>query len=452
MLDGISHMDLVYQRAVLTIIAAHGRSADAGLPGLHPGTRTVEQKIIEVLPGIKMTHTGVVYDAMSGSYYNRRGWTLQELLLSHRALVFTEHRIYFRCRANCWSEDTIYDNFPTAINDNLHSGTGISVLDDDETKPLQACYSQLFRYTSRELTKESDRIHGFTGILRFLSARAKSGVLEGLFTSSFDISLLFWTDWRTETDTTERQEGFPSWSWAGWSGISSGYGRACNSAEDTNTWLQKMTYIVWYKHSPKSPKLDLVWDLQAQVEHGKPGEHHIGYRSTLDNPYGRTTSLKHLKTRPDDDDIDSHRAGIIHNEMEKCKYSFLQFFAHVISVPRFGYRGTNPILKKILGPSGIICGWIQFHDPTLMHDVQGPHELVLLSEMGPSEVANLANMDKYDQFFNRSVSFDRPFYWVMLIVWVGEEKVVAERRGVGFIYKDRMRHLPEKVWTEIVLA
>lgn len=74
MLDGIAHMDLVYQCAICTIIAAHGGNSNAGLPGLHPGSRVVRQDIIEVLPGISMTETTGVYNSMKGTHV-RRGWT-----------------------------------------------------------------------------------------------------------------------------------------------------------------------------------------------------------------------------------------------------------------------------------------------------------------------------------------------------------------------------------------
>lgn len=74
MLDGIAHMDLVYQCSVCTIIAAFGNDANAGLPGLNEGSRDAYQEIIEVLPGVKMTTTSGVYNAMSGAY-NNRAWT-----------------------------------------------------------------------------------------------------------------------------------------------------------------------------------------------------------------------------------------------------------------------------------------------------------------------------------------------------------------------------------------
>ncbi|KDR79145.1 hypothetical protein GALMADRAFT_223394 [Galerina marginata CBS 339.88] len=467
MLDGISHMDLVYQCAMLTIVAAYGEDGNAGLPGLHPGSRDVNQEIIEVLPGIKMTSTTGVYNAMTRSSaganaHTTRGWTLQELVLSHRALIFTQDCIYFRCRGNCWSEDTIYDNFPSALNDVLESGSGIGFLSDNEPALLPAFSSQLFRYVDRHLTKESDTIHGLTGILGFLSVQAKSGLLEGLFTACFDISLLCW-DNLPGYRPTGRREGFPSWSWAGWKTIKDGYGHFCYSTEEVNTWLQTMTYIVWYKRSPGQASPELVWDLESQLKYGEPEERHIAYRSSLNDPYGRIVdgSLQNFKTRPDDEE-DGRRAEIIREEMDKRNYHFLHFFAHTVLIPYFempledwdvdaddevansrpGATETRKV-TKLIGANGVICGGVNFDDPKLMEGVPGPQELVLLSKM-----------DRWEDFFNDRISFARPIYWVMLIAWQGPEQVVAERRGIGFLFRDRVEHVlrPGKVWKEIVLA
>ncbi len=50
--DSIGSMDLIYGGATATIIAASGIDADAGLPGLRPGSRHADQIIEEIAPGI----------------------------------------------------------------------------------------------------------------------------------------------------------------------------------------------------------------------------------------------------------------------------------------------------------------------------------------------------------------------------------------------------------------
>lgn len=382
-------------------------------------------------------------------------FSLQELVLSHRTLIFTEHIVYFRCRANCWSEDTIYDNFPSFVNNVLHSGSKIDFVNDNEPHPLSAFNVQLFRYADRRLTKESDTLHGLAGITRFMSVRLRSGILEGLFTTCFDISMLSWDSMGgTGILIPGRRQGFPSWSWSGWYGLRDGYGRACTSPKDVNSWLQTMTYIVWYKRGPETGKLELVWDPDSQKEFGHLEDNYVGYRrgepSSDSDPYGRNRDGimrnmdRNLKTKPDEDqDQDPERLHIIHNEMAKRKYHFLHFFAYVVLIPRFD-DPTPTRVSPILGTNAEMCGGVRLDDLESMKGVQGPHTLVILSKM-----------NRYDKYLNDATVHEKPFLWVMVIEWVGDaNEVVAERRGIGYLFEDSLEQVlpPGKMWKEIILA
>lgn len=48
-------MGLICDGAYLTIIAANGSSADAGLPRVHNGSQGSSQHVVEIIPGLKMT-------------------------------------------------------------------------------------------------------------------------------------------------------------------------------------------------------------------------------------------------------------------------------------------------------------------------------------------------------------------------------------------------------------
>ena len=69
------HMDLIYHRAFLTIVAATGQDSDAGLPGLRKGTRYETQQIKELKPGLHVMSPKHLADALEESYYETRGWT-----------------------------------------------------------------------------------------------------------------------------------------------------------------------------------------------------------------------------------------------------------------------------------------------------------------------------------------------------------------------------------------
>jgi len=73
--DHISKMDLVYGMAFVTIIAATGDNANAGLPGVRPGTRNYCQPIEEVMPGLRLAFKPRMVDYLDDAVYETRGWT-----------------------------------------------------------------------------------------------------------------------------------------------------------------------------------------------------------------------------------------------------------------------------------------------------------------------------------------------------------------------------------------
>lgn len=73
--DAIGKMHLVYKGAVFTILAGAGQDANAGLPGVHFGSRRVYQHIAEVQPGIRMTVIEPLSGNLNLSKHLTRGWT-----------------------------------------------------------------------------------------------------------------------------------------------------------------------------------------------------------------------------------------------------------------------------------------------------------------------------------------------------------------------------------------
>ncbi|KAH9481717.1 hypothetical protein JR316_0006244 [Psilocybe cubensis] len=453
--DGISKMDLVYQCGVFTLIAASGTDADAGLPGVHSDSladpRVDEQLKVEVLPGIKMTITKGVYDNFMFTAYRERGWTMQELLLSHRTVIITRNMTFFCCRKNTWSEDTIYDKYPNVVNTLVDpkSGNGVMFLSDNEPNPCVTYGSELANYSSRRLNKEYDAINAFTGFLNRLKIQSHSDVLQGLLTVHFDIGLLF-TDVAAHSGPPStdyvRRKGFPTWSWAGWRGEKGVFARKCKVPDDINHWLKYNTYIVWYVRSPDAPQLKLVWDFSCQSQYGKLDSHLIGYRPTFDNPYGHAPNpeLKGLQIEPEESN--KKRMDTIYRELRERKYPLLHFFAHVVFAAKLvPPKPDGSQVHQVLGIDGGRCGSISIDDRDLVNDVSGPYEIILLSKV-----------DQYYDFFYKSEinTSSKEKYWAMLIMRVGSEKVVAERRGLGFVFFNTVHSMVggRKYWKEIVLA
>jgi hypothetical protein len=75
MASGIQTMDLVYEMAIVTIIAASGSDAQAGLPGVRPHSRHSTQLIQEISPSVKMIGLYELDDYLKRSKYSSRAWT-----------------------------------------------------------------------------------------------------------------------------------------------------------------------------------------------------------------------------------------------------------------------------------------------------------------------------------------------------------------------------------------
>jgi Heterokaryon incompatibility protein (HET) len=73
--SGIRVMDALYENAVLTIVAANGHDANAGLPGVNLGSRKISIIGQEVKCGVSL---GICYDfdsCLGRTFYHTRGWT-----------------------------------------------------------------------------------------------------------------------------------------------------------------------------------------------------------------------------------------------------------------------------------------------------------------------------------------------------------------------------------------
>lgn len=250
--EQISNMDMIYKGARLTVIAASGDNADAGLPGLTPGSRTVRQEeVIVTTPGpanpgfsIITTLSSVTAGSVSSPHpfsktkWNTRGWTLQERALSLRILTFTEEQIYWACQCSQWCEDTYAECSLGQFNyyssnrqeqsiqiNRLHS---LSWQSQDPIDQLWQRYQVLVRqFGEREFSFEGDAHDAFAAILKAISRSTGERFLWGMPASRFELGL----NWSAR-EGAERREvlstlpmtslncrvPFPSWSWLGWKG------------------------------------------------------------------------------------------------------------------------------------------------------------------------------------------------------------------------------------------
>jgi len=111
----IYHMDSIYAQATITIVAAGGSDASAGLPGIWPHLRLLPQVVEEVDQGTRLALPLEPSRKLNDSTWNSRAWTFQEKLLSPRTLIFIDDQVFWRCRGSTWFEDIISEVEETAL-------------------------------------------------------------------------------------------------------------------------------------------------------------------------------------------------------------------------------------------------------------------------------------------------------------------------------------------------
>lgn len=248
----IRHMDVIYETADLTIIAAAGEDEDFGLAGVSKPSRTTQPVAIvndnlSVISSLRDPH-----DSIRRSKWSTRGWTFQEGVLSRRRLVFTKEQVYFECNAmNCYESlqsplDKLHIRGRTKMSDAFRAGlfrgsqkhTQFGHLDPSMLQ-LHHSFIQYLeaveQYSSRTIRYENDSLNAFRGVMRSFAMRKHSvRQLWGLpmpvmddFTEAcrYFADSLTWYHRRDRFSLSShapanqpRRPQFPSWSWAGWEG------------------------------------------------------------------------------------------------------------------------------------------------------------------------------------------------------------------------------------------
>jgi hypothetical protein len=227
----IKNMDLIYQQAEITLIAAAGDSASVGLPGVS-GTVRTRQLRVRVGSWILTTSPVSASYEVYKSTWSSRGWTYQEGLLSSRRLVFAKSQVYFQCGNMSLTEDIFIPPELVYNPDNLEKmrkRKGIFPLDRVGDYDVIDIGHRIQEYCLRNLTNPFDILNGIRGILRVFEKKderlvqlcglpilaAEPPVIMPLLARALTEGLCRSLLWRTE-NTLKRREDFPSWSWTGW--------------------------------------------------------------------------------------------------------------------------------------------------------------------------------------------------------------------------------------------
>jgi hypothetical protein len=206
----IESMQKIYSEAALTIVAAAGHNADFGIPGATKKCQRINHQMRVQIDGLTLSNR--LESALDVSYWNSRGWTYQERVLSPRLLNFTTSQVSYQCSKGCNCEE----QFQTTLDDprQFVPLDYISQLDFETYNIFEVYALALSEYTRRSLTNAIDKIRAFDAILQVLKEPFQCDFLYGLPLTMFDPALLWIPAKRCVRDNKE----LPSWSWAGWTG------------------------------------------------------------------------------------------------------------------------------------------------------------------------------------------------------------------------------------------
>jgi hypothetical protein len=218
-------MDLIYANAVATIIAAAGDGPEYGLPGVN-GTLRKHQPQIHVCGHLLASTLPHPSRSVSDSKWATRGWTYQEAILSKRRIMFTDDQVIFECNGmhTLESQAVPLDVLHTSDKGRFRKGVRHGAF-RWKTPDSNIMYF-VAEFSKKELSHPADALNAMQGIFQmFYKAKTPIYHIEGvplvphqLLTFVPEDSFIQGLCWYHEK-VGERRLEFPSWSWAGWTGL-----------------------------------------------------------------------------------------------------------------------------------------------------------------------------------------------------------------------------------------
>lgn len=206
--DHVQHMAFIFANANLTIVAAHG-DVNTGLLSLDPRRPPRGPR-----EGVK-DHNHLLL----ASRWNTRGWTLQELLYSRRAVFLFEDTVTWECHCDLWQGNTGAATHGTRKKRH-ECANRISPAAFGFQHPPWPDLDEYARiamdYSCRRLTLVDDTLPAFAGITHVLSRVFAGGFVYGMPLMFLDIALLWRPQATIRRRALSRPPFLPSWSWMGW--------------------------------------------------------------------------------------------------------------------------------------------------------------------------------------------------------------------------------------------
>ena len=207
-------MDQIYLGSQLTIAAAQSSDTTGGCFPSTPAKRRGGDFFFRtpVLKGdiqrrVRAYNRDVLSDVEKDAPLSRRGWTLQEDILSHRIAWCMQPEIHWRCQAHYQTECGLQFTPAEMIN---------PLVPVMKAPPsiLRSGWSQIAEnYSCRKFTVVDDRVAAICGISRHLAARIQDEPILGLWAGDFCRGLSWLRIRCLESELSPLAASLPSWSW-----------------------------------------------------------------------------------------------------------------------------------------------------------------------------------------------------------------------------------------------
>lgn len=248
---GIELMSSIYKGSYFTLVVATGDDGNAGIPSYTESQRIRSDTVRELTPGgLGMTILHSIDWHLERSTYSQRGWTLQELVLPQRTIIFINNQVYFRCRKANWSEETWADKWESWLDPDDSNISRLPGLHDEKLWFFWTYQKLCEDYSRRKLSNDGDALCAISGICRPLFGGMGTYGVEGLPKRFLHAFLLF----ISSNGNLSRRPEFASFSWAGWEGkimwprenyVWYENGQGLWDMENMTKWLRKNRLVKW---------------------------------------------------------------------------------------------------------------------------------------------------------------------------------------------------------------
>ncbi|KAL6819729.1 heterokaryon incompatibility domain-containing protein [Trichoderma camerunense] len=298
----IALMGEIYYNSSLNISATDSTSGADGLIFNRDVLKTSPCQLSVQLPGVGETldlvvfHNKVLVESDEGEL-NRRGWVLQERILSPRVLHFTKHQVFWECNSLLASDirpegEPIDPTSPSDMRGIL-SASSSAALPDDTMNALW--YDVVRQYSATSLSFSGDRLLAVSALAErysILSLQSPAEYVAGIWMAHLPLALVWRRISRTEAPSMslqnmEQEQIAPTWSWAALTcAVESadmdylhpniavvdlgGIQRRSASQFDgvTSCWLRVRGHMCKVEQGAETANIEMVWDTPATDDGG----------------------------------------------------------------------------------------------------------------------------------------------------------------------------------------